>query len=83
MCDVLGVGGVEVALRVTEVMDGIEHVCFAAAVVPDDAIHPRTPCDFCVRVVAKCEELHPGQLHVANFPNFAVALTEPFEGSMR
>jgi hypothetical protein len=34
-------------------------------------------------VVAKCEELHPGQLHVANFPNFAVALTEPFAGSMR
>jgi hypothetical protein len=34
-------------------------------------------------VVAEIQELNPSQLHVANFPNFAVAFAEPSSRTFR
>jgi hypothetical protein len=81
--NVLGVGSVKVTLCVTEVMDGIEDVRLATSVVSDDAVDAFGPNDFRVRVVAEIQELNPSQLHVANFPNFAVAFAEPSSRTFR
>lgn len=81
--DVLAVYGVEITLRVAEVMDCIEHVGFAAAVVPQQTIHLRSKGQIRPVVVFEMKQVKMFENHDANFTIFARPWTRNFKSNYK
>ena len=63
MSDVLRVNGVEKALGIAQIMDGVQNIGFACSVVSEQAIYLRAQLHFHLWVVLEIEQLQPEEAH--------------------
>ena len=68
--DVLAVNGVEIALRVAQIMHRVEHVGLPTAVVPEQAIHLCAEGQIRTFVVFEMQQVKMFENHDANFTIF-------------
>lgn len=81
--DVLAVDGIEVALRVAEVMYRIEHIGLATSVVPQQTIHLRAEGQIRPFVIFEMKQVKMFENHDANFTIFARPWTTNFKSNYK